>query len=112
MFDLCRSFWLLFSLLAFVESSALNNPKDACASLSLSLADHVSFPREMVYEESVSSYAFNETQLRPTCLVTPTSPEDVAIVVQILSSFSLVAFAIRSGGHNTNKGTRSPLSML
>jgi FAD/FMN-containing dehydrogenase len=87
-------------------AAAGNSSTQACQSLSTSLPGHVSFSHDRVYEDSISSYAYIGTRLRPTCLVTPKSADDVAIIVKILSGFDSVAFAVRSGGHNTNKGMR------
>ncbi|KAF1921645.1 hypothetical protein BDU57DRAFT_584703 [Ampelomyces quisqualis] len=96
---------LLLSLSAQKNfAAARNSSMQACQSLSSIFPGHVSFPHDQVYEDSVSSYAFIGTRLRPTCLVTPRSTNDVAVVIMVLGDLDSVAFAIRSGGHNTNNG--------
>ncbi|KAH7072187.1 hypothetical protein BKA63DRAFT_544548 [Paraphoma chrysanthemicola] len=96
--------WILLSLLASRGFADLGTSIKACQSLFSTLPGHVSFARDQGYEDSISSYAYIGTRLRPTCVVTPQSTEDVAVVIRVLNSFNSVAFAIRSGGHNTNKG--------
>jgi hypothetical protein len=95
---------ILLSLLIPKGFAERTSSMRACKSLSLNLPGQVSFPRDQVYEYSISSYAYIGTRLRPTCLASPRSTKDVATIIKTLSEFASVAFAIRSGGHNTNKG--------
>jgi hypothetical protein len=91
-----------------------SNVIQACGSLYLTLPLQVYFPGSQGYEASISSYTYIGTRLRPTCLVCPKSTEDVSAIIKTLSNFDSVPFAIRSGGHNTNRGAcvhESPLSI-
>lgn len=83
-----------------------SNATQACDFLLSILPEQVYFPGSQDYEASISSYAYVGTRLRPTCLAVPKSTENVATIIKTLSKFSLVGFAIRSGGHNTNKGAQ------
>lgn len=97
-------FLLLLSLLISRGFAGRTSSIQACKSLSLALPGQVSFPQDQVYEHSISSYAYIGTRLRPTCLASPKSTKDVTTIIKTLSNFNSVAFAVRSGGHNTNKG--------
>jgi len=94
---------LLLSLVLRVTARLSNAPR-ACETLRTTLPGLIFFPSSEDYEKSISSYAFIGTRLRPTCLAAPKSKNDVVSIVQTLGKFESVAFAIRSGGHNTNKG--------
>jgi hypothetical protein len=72
------------------------------------LGDKVSFPNSTIFELSIDSYWSNqEVAVTPSCIVSPTSTEDVSQAVGILSTLSKdgestsvgCKFAIRSGGH-------------
>ena len=81
-----------------------------CASLSKVLGDKVSFASERSYTSSVSSYwSSQEVSLAPSCVVLPTSAEDVSVAIKTLYSQKLagqdVSFAIRGGGHTPWAGS-------
>ncbi|KAI0382442.1 putative oxidoreductase [Hypomontagnella monticulosa] len=86
-----------------------------CLALLALLGDKVSFPGTQGYNSSVSSYfSQQESQVRPSCIVTPRTSEDVSVAVRSLSSTSgslgieeqaSCRFAIRSGGHGLYAGT-------
>lgn len=69
----------------------------------------MSFPGAQAYNSSLSSYfSQQESQLKPLCVVSPTTVEDVSVAVSALSSAAAAVdaseksscqFAIRSGGH-------------
>ncbi|KAH7355632.1 hypothetical protein BKA66DRAFT_446467 [Pyrenochaeta sp. MPI-SDFR-AT-0127] len=97
-------YWFLFSLPISKGIFGYNNTTQACVSLLSTLPGQVFFPGSKEYENSMSSYAYIGTRLRPTCLSCPKTTDDVAAIIQNLGKFDSVAFAVRSGGHNTNKG--------
>jgi FAD/FMN-containing dehydrogenase len=99
------SFAILVSLAVSGARSEYNTAYEACSSLSQILPGQVSFPQSQGYEDSLSSYAFIGTRLRPACIVSPKATGDVVTIVQTLGNFENVPFAVRSGGHNTNIGT-------
>ncbi|KAI0542084.1 hypothetical protein GGR58DRAFT_453902 [Xylaria digitata] len=80
-----------------------------CTALSALLPNITSFPSSATYESSVASYfTIQAASLRPDCIISPETAEDVAKAVRLLThrSLSLVEgnegacpFAIRSGGH-------------
>lgn len=77
--------------------------------LSSLLGYKVSFPGSEAYDSSLLSYfSLQESQIRPLCIVSPTTTEDVSKTIGALSSSSVgteakdeatCQFAIRSGGH-------------
>ena len=80
-----------------------------CKSISLALPGKTSFPTDQAYTTSLASYfSQQEEQISPSCIVTPATSEDVAIVVGILSEANAgkeaCPFAIRGGGHSTFAG--------
>jgi hypothetical protein len=97
-------FLLLLSLPFSRGQAGYSNTTLACGALYSTLPGQVSFPGSQGYENSISTYAYLGTRLRPTCLVSPKSTADVTAVIKILGDVDSVAFAIRGGGHNTNKG--------
>lgn len=96
--------YLLFLCIFGTNSYTIDTSK-ACVTLYLSLPKQVFFADSLSYEDSISSYAYIGTRLRPTCLAKPKTASDVAIITRVLGKFPSVQFAIRGGGHNTNRGT-------
>lgn len=70
----------------------------------------MSYPGQTAYEETISIYSSTgEQQLAPACIIEPTSTNDVAITVAVLSflgqySATTCQFAVKGGGHNYNTG--------
>ncbi|BCS13741.1 oxidoreductase, FAD-binding [Aspergillus luchuensis IFO 4308] len=97
-------------------STAGNSPLEACClNLASTLGpDKISFPNTAAYEASQKSYfAQQNSDLQPSCVVSPHSAEDVSKVITslITTASALPAhelarcqFAIRSGGHNSFAG--------
>ncbi|KAH7389519.1 hypothetical protein DE146DRAFT_767847 [Phaeosphaeria sp. MPI-PUGE-AT-0046c] len=104
MYFLIQSFLLLLSLPASRGAVQPSEATQACQLLRSILPSQIFFPGSLNYNSSISSYAFVGTRLLPTCLAAPRSTNDVVAIVKVLSNFPTVAFAVRSGGHNTNKG--------
>lgn len=74
-----------------------------CAALSYALKEKVSFPGNITYAQSSSSYwSKQEASLAPSCIVTPTNTDDVVTAVKELT---LSKFAIRGGGHTPWAGS-------
>ncbi|OTB13142.1 hypothetical protein K445DRAFT_304537 [Daldinia sp. EC12] len=83
--------------------------ESCCLSLSLLLKGMVSFPGSLAYTASLASYfTLQMTDIRPSCIVSPTTADDVSTAIHVLtsggSSPPLCKFAIRSGGHSTSIG--------
>ena len=103
---------LLVTLLVMTISptlAAVYNRSIPCSALSSILHDKVSYPSDAMYSASVSSYWFQEARLSPTCIVSPISASEVALIVKTLVRLSaghsnLSSFAIRSGGHTPFAG--------
>jgi FAD/FMN-containing dehydrogenase len=95
---------LLFSLFVSTGIADTGNATQACQFLQSILPGRIFFPGSQGYESSIASYAYLGTRLRPICVAGPQVSVDVVTIIKTLSIFNNVAFAIRSGGHNTNKG--------
>ncbi|KAH6629582.1 hypothetical protein C7974DRAFT_463535 [Boeremia exigua] len=101
---LTQTILLTLSLSIFGARAHSVNTAHACVQLFLSLPGQIFFHDNKNYEESIASYEYIGTRLRPTCIARPKTTTDVATIVKTLSKFSTVQFAVRSGGHNTNIG--------
>ncbi|KAL2751866.1 hypothetical protein ACRALDRAFT_1066341 [Sodiomyces alcalophilus JCM 7366] len=100
----------LYLLLEFCTPSAAESCNGGhtvrtCRDLASLLPDRVSFPGEEGYNASVSSYAYVQQQTQtPLCIVKPSTAAQVASVLDVLRESPTTAFAVRSGGHATNRG--------
>lgn len=66
------------------------------------------FPGSAKYKASVQSYWSNIAQIGPTCVVLPTSAQDVSVAVKSLVKTNRAGpcpFAVRSGGHTPWAGS-------
>lgn len=85
-----------------------------CKALSATLPGRVFFSGSLEYNESRSYFTAFENELSPACVVRPSSADDVATIIKIVSSSALsgkIKLAVRSGGHtpwpgaaNVNEG--------
>ncbi|GAB1315266.1 Bifunctional solanapyrone synthase [Madurella fahalii] len=90
--------WVLFSTYTATATGI-------CTTLASLLPNRVAFPGDGAYNASTASYAYaNQQTQRPSCIVRPSSTADVSLVVKSLREAPQVPFAIRSGGHATNRG--------
>ena len=102
---------LIAIFVAYWFRTATDVKSPQCAALSLALHGKVSYPASSAYAESSSSYwSKQEESLAPTCIVSPTSTDDVVTTVKalaLLNSSSLLKcnFAIRGGGHTPWAGS-------
>ncbi|KAK2757544.1 hypothetical protein FQN54_004513 [Arachnomyces sp. PD_36] len=63
---------------------------------------------ESIYDETIDTYWDAENKGdRPACILFPSSAEDVSIAVKALKERPSVPFAIKSGGHQFNRGFSS-----
>lgn len=68
----------------------------------------VAFPGQSLYKTSIDSYFDVKSKLTPHCIVQPSTAEDVATTVKVLTAASLLKpckFAVRSGGHTPIPGS-------
>ncbi|EME88487.1 uncharacterized protein MYCFIDRAFT_3272, partial [Pseudocercospora fijiensis CIRAD86] len=71
-----------------------------CAILSKSLGSKTSYPTDLTYNDSLTSYwSDRATDVKPNCIFRPTIDQEVAQAVKILASNTHCKFAIRGGGH-------------
>jgi FAD/FMN-containing dehydrogenase len=102
---------LLLSFLS-LAASAVAGPNavalKACSDIQTALKGKVSLANEDAYiKENKDYWHAGLSELMPTCITFPTSPEDVSAIVKILGSHTEVPFAIKSGGHDPNPGHSS-----
>ncbi|KAI4704466.1 hypothetical protein J4E81_001532 [Alternaria sp. BMP 2799] len=92
------------SVFLFGAASAYGYPSNSCEDLALVLPNRTFFPEASTYNASIQSYPFLQLRLRPSCIVRPTSTEDVATAINVLRVSNSTKFAIKGGGHNANVG--------
>ncbi|KAK7183097.1 hypothetical protein DPSP01_005958 [Paraphaeosphaeria sporulosa] len=98
---------LALALLATCAADSFSNYGEidqACTMLESELPGCVYYPNSTAFEQSVASYIYAGSRLRPNCILGPKQAEDVQKAVQVLTQYPSVEFAVRSGGHNINKG--------
>ncbi|CAG8970919.1 hypothetical protein HYALB_00000898 [Hymenoscyphus albidus] len=99
---------ILQPILFAPSASALS----ACSSISSSVNIPVyslpvsSLAPEYVYAKT-HYYSATNADNTPACVVFPTAAEHVSGILRVLDAFPDVGFAVKSGGHNPNKGFSS-----
>ena len=119
------SLFLSFTLAVSRVVSALTATNiPVCSLIARQLGSKVSFPSQVPYNASIASYWYQQERLSPSCVVSPTSSEDVSTVIKLLTkasndSTNAPALSIRSGGHaplpgaaNANDGVTIDLRTL
>ena len=102
-------FIAMSSSLSLSTAMAARSPQ--CEALSLALGSKVSYPTSSAFAQSESSYwSKQEETLAPSCIVTPTSTDDVVTAIKTLTQLNKggsleVTFAIRGGGHTPWAGS-------
>jgi len=102
---------LLAFLITYLSHASIDFGLIQCNALSLALSGKVSFPASSTYSSSSSSYwSKQEESLAPSCIVFPTTINDVVTIVKTLTLPSEAGvlgckFAIRGGGHTPWAGS-------
>ncbi|KAI1261053.1 hypothetical protein F5Y18DRAFT_403205 [Xylariaceae sp. FL1019] len=77
---------------------------DTCSTLATTTSIEVAYPLNLDYIDEQNKYwSTTSIALTPTCIIFPTSAEEVSVVVQTLNDNEGEPFAIKSGGHNPNR---------
>ncbi|KAJ7160981.1 hypothetical protein C8R46DRAFT_1038176 [Mycena filopes] len=86
------------------DNPPVEKSRFCCMVLNSTLPGKVFFPHSEEYDEQEASYyALAQSDLKPACRVSPTSADDVSVIVRITGD-NKCDFAVRSGGHMTNAG--------
>lgn len=115
--------FLIIAALASSAAATFIDSARCCNELKNSgLGGKVSFPANASYDASVESYWSITAQLTPSCVVLPTTAQDVSLAVRTLVRAHRAGpclFAVRSGGHtpwpgaaNIKNGITIDLSLL
>ncbi|CAH0022125.1 unnamed protein product [Clonostachys rhizophaga] len=110
----------LFSALVVVILQATSALASTCCNQLQQLGDSLSFPKDMIYNATVSSFwSIQESGLRPACVLRPATVLQVSKALEILSGNVECKFAIKGGGHapaagfaNVNRGVLIDLTTL
>ncbi|KAK8039718.1 oxidoreductase [Apiospora rasikravindrae] len=106
-----RGEWHPPNLTAESVKAILRGSGTCCTALYRVMGAKVSYPGQQAFESSVASYwSVLERELRPSCVVTPSSKSDVSQSVFVLRIGDEVFpgqcnFAVRSGGHTPFAGS-------
>ncbi|EMD95592.1 hypothetical protein COCC4DRAFT_183156 [Bipolaris maydis ATCC 48331] len=87
--------------------SASSSSCNACEELSSALPNNTFYPSAQTYNASIQSYPFLQLRLHPSCIVRPSTSQDVSTAVSILAQTNCTKFAIKGGGHNANAGSNN-----
>ncbi|KAJ7829989.1 hypothetical protein B0H14DRAFT_2808295 [Mycena olivaceomarginata] len=78
--------------------------RHCCNILNSTLPGRVFFPEAAEYQaQQASYYSLEQSDLSPTCRVSPSSAIDVSAIVTLATRYDC-AFAVRSGGHMISRG--------
>lgn len=79
-----------------------------CQDLARNLPDRVFHPRDAKYKSETKQYWSKVLrELKPACVIRPTTAAEAFTVVRILNQHPDVHFAVKSGGHSPNLGYAS-----
>lgn len=77
----------------------------ACEIISKAIPGRVSFPSSPGYvSETLKYWSVALREIKPACVTSPETTEEVATIVGILNEHEDVPFAVKSGGHDPNPG--------
>jgi len=107
------------SATAFAATSVSPSQAAYAKATAAGLKPIIKLPGDPQYEQSVSSYWAETSQLRPWLIAQPRSTKDVALLIKIINEVPNLQFAVRSGGHmnwaganNIKDGVTIDLSLL
>lgn len=99
----CLGLWILRMLFTSLACKLNSNTKQ-CEALYKGLGDRVVFPNATAYSTSIGSYwSLKNVDVHPSCVILPSSAEDVSAAVTTLTLGATVwqdkcQFAVRGGG--------------
>lgn len=102
----------IFSILLTVAQTGLDVPtaatQSACGDNKTAIPGTLFVKSDTVCtKENKDWWNSGITDMAPACIAMPSSPKDVSKIVKLLNNHSSVPFAIKSGGHDTNRGQSS-----
>lgn len=100
-------FTALYSVSWLAAAAVATHPEsnsNACEELAAALPNNTFYPEAQTYNASIQSYPFLQLRLHPSCIVRPSTSQDVSKAVSILTQNNGTQFAIKGGGHNANTG--------
>ncbi|KAF1987396.1 FAD-binding domain-containing protein [Aulographum hederae CBS 113979] len=99
---------LALSLLLCSLKPAAASPDPACKAIEEAIPDQITYINQTRYnKENSNYYNAGNSELKPACIVLPTSADSVSKTVKIFNQNPDVKFAIKSGGHDPNPGHSS-----
>ncbi|RYP16713.1 hypothetical protein DL765_004949 [Monosporascus sp. GIB2] len=81
--------------------------ENCCSSLRAAGLKNIFYPGSDRYESRTDSYFSVSAQLKPYCIVQPTTAQEVGLIVTTLTHAATCQFAIRSGGHTVWPGANN-----
>ncbi|QDS72887.1 hypothetical protein FKW77_007603 [Venturia effusa] len=106
------SFSQTFSIVLALAQIGLAEPtaaaQSACADIKTAIPGKLFVKSDAEYtKENTNWWNSGISDMAPACIAMPSSPEDVSKIVTLLNKHVSVPFAIKSGGHDPNRGQSS-----
>jgi hypothetical protein len=100
---------LLASLfLSFTSALPNQSTQNACKAIEDAVPGKVTYQGAKAYtDENKDYWSMALPELKPACIVLPTSANDVSAAIKVLNAFPDAKFAVKSGGHSPNPGQSS-----
>src|SRR6187549_1050714 len=119
MISLLLTLTTVSSLLGYAEAAASTNASAVCNEIYDQIPDYLAF--DPLGEDAAKSIGLNanytessttywdaaNAQDRPACIVFPAGAAHVSVAIKALNRHEAVPFAIKSGGHQFNRGWSS-----
>ncbi|KAF1814152.1 FAD-binding domain-containing protein [Eremomyces bilateralis CBS 781.70] len=99
-------------ILSLFSASSLQAPTqstvNACDALTQAIPGKLFNPRSSGYKEENDDYwNVGLSDLKPACILKPTTSQEVGKAFQVLGEYTDVNFSVKSGGHDPNPGHAS-----
>lgn len=89
----------------FATAISSTQTVETCKEVSQTIPGAVKYSGDSEYtEENRDYYNLALVDLKPACIVFPSSTEQVSQIVKILGNHKDVQFVVKSGGHSPNDG--------
>ena len=93
--------------------SSAEPSNEKCGQLAHHLGSKVFFPNSSTYLATEAAYwTLQESELSPTCIVVPSTAEDVSTAVSTIAGNERCPFAIKGAGHAPHAGAANIVSQL
>ena len=94
-------------------SASAEHSNEKCGQLAQLLGPKVFFPNSSAYLATEAAYwTLQESELSPTCIVVPSTAQDVSTTVSTIAGNAGCPFAIKGAGHAPQAGAANIVSQI